>query len=89
MKLLAAMMVAMLFIGCDNTPEQAADNLKKGDEYFAAQQYEVAEYYYDKIPDESPLYKEAQLKIDKISELQKSSLPKISVAEESKPATGV
>ena len=73
----------MFLFGCDNTAEQAPTNLQKGDEYFAAKQYEVAEYYYDKIPEESPLYKEAQLKIEKIGEIQQGALPKISVAEES------
>jgi len=83
MKFVVIIVFAVLFFGCDNTPEQAPANLQKGDEYFAAQQYEVAEYYYEKIPEESPLYKEAQLKIDKIDEIQKNSIPKISVAEES------
>jgi hypothetical protein len=83
MKYFVTIFLAVAFFGCDNTPEQAPANLQKGDEYFAAQQYEVAEYYYDKIPEDSPLYKEAQLKIDKINEIQKVSLPKISVAEES------
>ena len=83
MKLLLTVMFSLLLFGCDNTAEQAPNNLKKGDEYFAAKQYEVAEYYYDKIPEESPLYKEAQLKIEKIDDIQKGALPKISVAEES------
>jgi hypothetical protein len=83
MKLLLTVVFSMFLFGCDNTAEQASNNFQKGDEYFAAKQYEVAEYYYDKIPEESPLYKEAQLKIAKIDEIQKGALPKISVAEES------
>jgi hypothetical protein len=83
MKLVPAIIFLMLLFGCDNTAEQAANNLKKGDEYFATKQYEVAEYYYDKIPEESPLYKEAQLKVEKIDDIQKGALPKISAAEES------
>ena len=83
MKLLLTVMFSMLLFGCDNTAEQAPTNLQKGNEYFEAKQYEVAEYYYDKIPEESPLYKEAQLKIEKIGEIQKGARPKISVAEES------
>ena len=83
MKLLLTVFFSMLLFGCDNTAEQAPNNLQKGDQYFAAKQYEVAEYYYDKIPEESPLYKEAQLKIEKIDVIQKGALSKISVAVES------
>ncbi|GEM_PF-1972460 len=84
MKIVILVSFSMLLLGCDNTPEQAQNNLQKGDEYFAAKQYEVADYYYDKIPEESPLYKEAQLKMQKIDEIEQGALPKISVAEESK-----
>jgi hypothetical protein len=83
MKIVMLVVVSILLFGCDNTAEQAPSNLQKGDQYFAAKQYEVAEYYYDKIPEESPLYKEAQLKMEKIDEIEKGALPKISFAEES------
>ena len=39
MKLLLTVIVSMLLFGCDNTLEQAPNNLQKGDEYFAAKQY--------------------------------------------------
>ena len=83
MKYVFIVIVSMVLFGCDNTAEQAPSNLQKGDEYFAAKQYEVAQYYYDKIPEESPLYKEAQLKMEQINDIEKGALPKISVEEES------
>lgn len=83
MKIITAVFLMLLLAGCDNTADQAPGNLQKGDEYFAAKRSEVAEYYYEKIPEESPLYKEAELKIAKIDEIEKGALPKISVAEES------
>ena len=42
MKLVLTVIFSVLMFGCDNTPEQAPNNLQKGDEYFAAKQYEVA-----------------------------------------------
>ncbi|MGA9406939.1 MAG: hypothetical protein WBW71_07385 [Bacteroidota bacterium] len=83
MKYALTVIVSMLLFGCDSTADQAPSNLQKGDEYFAAKQYEVAEYYYDKIPEESPLYKEAQMKMEQIANIEQGELPKISEAEES------
>ncbi|MGA7160077.1 MAG: hypothetical protein WBZ48_03690 [Bacteroidota bacterium] len=83
MRYILTVILSILLFGCDNTVDQAPSNLQKGDEYFASKQYEVAQYYYDKVPEESPLYKEAQLKMQQIDDIQKGALPKISVAEES------
>ncbi len=87
MKFALTVIVSMFLFGCDNTADQAPNNLKKGDEYFAAKQYEVAEYYYDKIPEDSPCYKEAEIKMQQIADIQKGALPKISVVEESQKVT--
>ena len=87
MKYILAVIVSVLLLGCDNSADQAPSNLQKGDEYFAAKQYEVAEYYYDKIPEDSPLYKEAQMKIGQIGDIEKGALPKVSSAEESGKVT--
>ena len=64
-------------------PNKRLTTCKKGTNISRQNSTEVAEYYYDKIPEESPLYKEAQLKIEKIDAIQKGALPKISVAVES------
>jgi hypothetical protein len=52
-----AFIFSFLFLfGCTDS-ENAASNLQKGDEFLKRGEYEVAEYYYDKIPEESVLYK--------------------------------
>lgn len=84
MKYILGIIVVMMLAGCDSTSEQAPGNLKKGDQYFEAKEYEVAEYYYEKIPQDSPQFKEAQAKLQKIAEIQKSKLPTISAADESR-----
>ena len=57
----------LLIVGCSDPGEQAGSNLKKGDEFFAKNEYEIAEYYYEKIPEESPLYRQAQKKLNEIT----------------------
>lgn len=84
MKYFFSIIAVLMLAGCDNTSEQAPGNLKKGDQYFEAKEYEVAEYYYEKIPQDSPQFKEAQAKLQKIAEIQKSKLPTISAADESR-----
>ena len=56
MKKLSFLFLLLMF-GCTDSEENASTNLRKGDEFFAKGEYEVAEYYYDKIPEESVLYK--------------------------------
>ncbi|MGE5314435.1 MAG: hypothetical protein ACM3Q4_07060 [Acidobacteriota bacterium] len=41
--------------------------MKKGDSFFATKDYDVAEYYYQKIPEESPLYSQARAMLDSIA----------------------
>ncbi|MCK9410606.1 MAG: FxLYD domain-containing protein [Bacteriovoracaceae bacterium] len=53
----AFILCLMVFFGCTDSDENASTNLRKGDEFLARGEYEVAEYYYDKIPEESVLYK--------------------------------
>ncbi len=87
MKYLYAIIISVVLFGCDNTAELASSNMKKGDDYFAMKEYEVAQYYYEKIPGESPLYKEAEMKLQRIDDIQKNALPTISVAEEATKVT--
>lgn len=54
-------------VGCSDPIDQASTNLKKGDEFFAKNEYEAAEYYYDRIPEESPFYPQAQKKMNAIA----------------------
>lgn len=52
-----AFILSLMFLfGCTDS-ENAASNLQKGDEFLKRGNYEVAEYYYDKIPEESVFYK--------------------------------
>lgn len=71
------LMVLVILIGCTDGEEYASINLQKGDEFFAKGEYEIAEYYYDKIPEDSPLFKSAQRNLA-IIEKQKENI----VAEE-------
>ena len=77
-----AILLIILLIGCSDTEENASTNLRKGDEFFKKGEYEVAEYYYDKIPEESVLYKTVirrKEEIQKINEdptLDKRSMEK-------------
>ena len=47
----------LLALVCTDSEEQASTNLRKGDEFYNKGQYDIAEYYYDKIPEESILRK--------------------------------
>ena len=82
MKRTLIMLALAVFFGCDTTPELAPNNMKKGDQYLAERDYDVAEYYYEKIPDSSPLYKEAQLKLKQIADIRDSAIPKVSAEAE-------
>jgi len=82
MKYFFPLLLLFVFFGCDNSVERAPINLQKGDSYFDAKEYEVAQYYYEKIPEDSPLYKEAQAKIQQIGEIEAGMLPKAPGAEE-------
>ncbi len=53
--------------GCQNTEESAPANMKKGNDFYGMKEYDVAEYYYEKIPPESPLYPDAKVKLDSIA----------------------
>lgn len=50
-------LLIVIFVGCSDPDENASSNLRKGDEFYARGEFEIAEYYYDQIPEESVLYK--------------------------------
>lgn len=52
---LLAAVLALAVAGCTDSEENASTNLRKGDEFFKKGEYDIAEYYYDRIPDDSPL----------------------------------
>ncbi len=86
MKKLLFIFFAILF-GCTGTEEHASANLKKGDDFFAKKEYEVAEYYYEKIPEDSPIYTQAQKKLEAIAVIKKQWADKeVKVADLSKIA---
>lgn len=64
-------LVCLVAAGCGGSLEDAQSNFQKGNEFFDHQEYDVAEYYYDKIPEESPLYQEAAKKLDQIESIRK------------------
>jgi hypothetical protein len=66
MKKIILGLLLMLF-GCSDPADKASENLKKGDEFFGKNEYEVAEYYYEKIPEESPFFHQAQKKLNAIA----------------------
>ena len=84
MKYIISIIAVAMLVGCDSTSEQAPGNLKKGDQYFEVREYEVAEYYYGKIPEDSPQFKEAQAKLQKIAEIKSSMLTKVSAEDEAR-----
>lgn len=77
-------LLAILY-GCADSDDKAFSNLKKGDEFFEKKEYEVAEYYYEKIPDTSPLYPNAQRRLNEIAEIKRLWVEKdVPVAEVAK-----
>lgn len=60
----------MLVLGCADTEENASTNLRKGDEFFNKGEYDIAEYYYDKIPEESLLHQSVARKLDEIKKIR-------------------
>lgn len=66
----------LVVIGCADTEENAAANLKKGNDFYEKKEYEVAEYYYERIPESSPLYNEAQKKLEAIEKIKKQWVEK-------------
>lgn len=68
----------LIMAGCTGSDEDASMNLRKGDEFMAKGEFEIAEYYYDKIPEESVLFKTVERRR---LEMQKSA-PKPSAKNE-------
>jgi hypothetical protein len=71
MKIYAYCLLFLAAAGCQSNFENAPSNMKKGDSFYASKEYDVAEYYYQKIPEESPLYAEAKAKLDSIATFKK------------------
>jgi len=75
MKILFALFMCCIMIGCDASDDQAAANFNKGDKFFQLKEYEIAEYYYGKISSTSPLYDKAQEKIQQIDDSLRAQIP--------------
>jgi hypothetical protein len=75
MKVLFTLFLCALIVGCDATDEQAANNYNKGNKFFQLKEFEIAEYYYDKIPSTSPLYAQAQQRIQIVGDSLKALIP--------------
>jgi hypothetical protein len=71
MKNILFFVLLVALYGCTGGEENASSNLKKGDEFFEKEEYEVAEYYYEKVPEESPLYSKAKRKLDEIAVIKR------------------
>jgi hypothetical protein len=70
-KFIACFTLLLVLTGCQNKYENAPVNMKKGNSFYDAREYDVAQYYYQKIPEESPLYLEAKAKLDSIAIFKK------------------
>lgn len=79
---LSMFFVIIVLAGCVDTEENASANLKKGDDFFAKKEYEVAEYYYERIPDGSPFYNKAQKKLEEIEKIKRQWVEKEVTAAE-------
>lgn len=71
-----ALFLFLLLAGCGESVEDAPINLKKGNDFYSQGQYEVAEYYYEKIPEESPFYPQAKEKLDSIEIIKREWVTK-------------
>jgi hypothetical protein len=65
------MVLLFLLAGCVGTEENASENLQKGDDFFAKKEYEVAEYYYERVPEESPFYAKARMRLNEIAGIKR------------------
>lgn len=72
MKKLLIICIVVMF-GCTDSEDNASSNLRKGDEFLSQGEYEIAEYYYEKIPEESVLYKTASRRKLEISKMTSGS----------------
>ena len=82
------LVILVLLFGCTDGEEYASINLKKGDEFFAKREYEIAEYYFDKIPEESPLYKAAKRNLDIIHKQKEMLAQEETVNENTRAGVG-
>ncbi|MEI7907138.1 MAG: hypothetical protein WCI84_07250 [Bacteroidota bacterium] len=76
----------LFMIGCADPDENASKNIRKGDEFFNKGEYDIAEYYYDKIPVENPLY---QTVIRRKEEIKKAHEDPMADTRTAKKAKGV
>lgn len=86
MKKFSLLLVLSLF-GCTDSEENASMNLRKGDEFFAKGEYEIAEYYYDKIPEESNLYKSVLRKKQEMEKINNDPVLKAKKAAKEESVT--
>jgi hypothetical protein len=68
-----------LLAGCTADSDTSEKNYKRGNEYFDKKEYEIAEYYYEKVPEGTVFYAQAQKKILQITEIKR--VPELTVEE--------
>lgn len=81
-KALVVMLLALF--GCTGSEDNASTNLRKGDAFMARGEYEIAEYYYEQIPEESVLFKTVQRRRKEIEKKKPAVSAAASSSSESK-----
>ncbi len=82
MKQIFFFIIALFFISCEQTEQDANENFKKATEFYKQKEYEIAEYYFDKIPEDNPLYSESQRILQEIDNIKLFSSEKLAKPEE-------
>lgn len=70
MKKYVVLFILFAAVGCENLEENAPSNYKKGEEFLRKGEYEIAEYYFDKVPEDSPWYKRTQKRLTEVHRQQ-------------------
>jgi hypothetical protein len=69
MKRICVLLLCCTLWGCESNSERATVNYQKGDKFFEKKEYDVATYYYEMIPEDNPLYGQAQKKLAEIKKI--------------------
>ena len=69
MKRICILFLCCALWGCESNSERATVNYQKGDKFFVKKEYDVAVYYFEMIPEDNPLYAQAQKKLAEIKKI--------------------